>query len=114
VDRTHLAVRRRLDHGARLDHQHLAVDQTGSNRVSSTREDAGVGLSRHGHPLGGRVLVETFEVSEPDGFELIESDADGLGLPCGATNRPEATPFQLETHATRNDRARHAGESICS
>jgi hypothetical protein len=106
-------MRRLLDYGARLDHQHLALDQADGDGVSRTREDAGVGLSRHGHPLGGRVLIETFEVGEPDGLELIESDADGLGFPYGASNRPEATPLQLVAHATRNDWARHA-ESICS
>jgi hypothetical protein len=102
-------VRRFLDHRPRLDHQHPALDQAGGDGVSSTGEDTGVGLPRHGHPLGGRVLIETFEVGEPHGLELIESDADGLGFPYGASNRPEATPLQLVAHATRNDWARHCG-----
>lgn len=114
MDRTGLAVRRLLDHGSRLDHQHLALDKAGGDGVSSTREDTGVGLSRHGHPLGSGVLIETFEVGEADGLELVESDADCLGLPYGASNRPEATPIQLVADATRNDRTRHALESICS
>jgi hypothetical protein len=108
VDRTGLVVRRLLDYRPRLDHQHLALDQAGGDGVSSAREDTGVGLSRHGHPLGGSVLIETFEVGEPDGLELIESDTDGRGFPYGASNRPEATPFQLVANTTRNNRARHA------
>jgi len=112
VDRADLAVRRFLHHRTRLDHQHPALDQAGGDGVSITSEDTGVGLSRHGHPLGGSVLIKTFEVGEPDGLELIESDTGGLGLPYGASNRPEATPLQLETYATWNDRARHAGEHM--
>jgi hypothetical protein len=112
VDRTGLVVRRLLDHGSRLDHQHLALHQAGGDGVSSTREDTGVGLSRHGHPLGGSVLIETFEVGEPDGLELIDPDTDGLGFPCGASNGPEAAPLQLAANATWNDRARHVCEHM--
>jgi hypothetical protein len=101
-----------LDHRAGLHHQHLALDQAGGDGVSSTREDTGVGLSGDGHPLGGRVLIETFEVGKPDGLEFIESDTDGLGFPHRAANRPKAPPLQLVVNATWNDWARHVGEHM--
>jgi hypothetical protein len=107
VDRARLAVRRLFDHGACLDHQHLALDQASGDGVSSTREDTGVGLPRHRHPLGGSVLIETFEVGKPDGLEFVETDTDRLGLPNGAPNRPKAPRLQLAVNATWNDRARH-------
>ena len=108
VDRTSLVVRRLLDDRPRLDHQHLPIYQAGGDGMSSAREDTGVGLSRDGHPFGGSVLIETFEVGEADGLELIESDTDGLGFPCGAADWPEATPLQLVANAAWDDRARHA------
>jgi hypothetical protein len=93
VDRAGLVVVRVLDHRAGFHHQHLAIDQADGDGVSGTREDTGVGLSGHGHSLGGRVLIQTFEVGEPDGLEFIESDTDGLGLQGGTPNRPKAPPF---------------------
>ena len=114
MDRTGLVETRLLDHGSRLDHQQLPLDQAGGDGTSSTREDARVGLSRYGHLLGGRLLIETLEVGEPDGLEFIEADTDGVGFPCGASNRPEAISFQRRANVTWNDGARHVRESICS
>ncbi len=114
VDRACLSVRRLFDHGARLDHQHPAFHQAGGDGVPSSRKDAGVGLSRHGHPLGGSVLVETFQVGETDGLEFIAADGDRRAPVRGGPDRPEATGCQLLTDATGDDRAGHGVESICS
>ena len=103
-----------LDHGPRSDHERPALDQARGDDVPAPREDAGVGLPRHPHPLRGRILVQPFHVGQTDGFQLIQADRHRPDPACRAPDRPETAARRFRAHATRHDGAGHVVTSICS
>ena len=114
VDRTFGRGRCFRDHRTRPDDQHLAFDQEGGDGVASPQEDTRIGLSRHPHPFGRRILIEALQVRETDRFELVQADGNRVGLARRSADRTEAPSIQLAADATGHHGSGHAIKSICS
>lgn len=114
MDRTFGRRRRLLDYRTRFDNQHPAINQARGDRMSSPREDPGIGLSRHSHAFGRGVLIEPGQVRETNCLEFVQADGDRVTLAREASDRSEAPTLQLAADAARENRAGHAVQSICS
>jgi hypothetical protein len=107
---------RRLAHDdrARFDDEHPALNQGPSHGRSCPREDAGIRLPRHPHPLGRRILVEALEVGETHRLEFVHANRNRAGLARGAPDRTKAATEYLAADVTRDDGPGHTITSICS
>ena len=107
---------RRLAHDDRagFDDEHPALNQSPGHRQLCAREDAGIGLARHAHPFGRRILVEALEIGETHRLEFVHANRNRVGLAGGAPDRPKAATEHLAADATRDDGPGHTIKSICS
>jgi hypothetical protein len=96
-----------FDHRSRLDQEHPAIDETRGHGVPGAREDARVGLARHPHALGCRILVEPLEIAKADGLEFVEADHHRVGPARGPADGTKAPARQAAADTTGDQRTRH-------
>jgi hypothetical protein len=96
-----------FDHRPRSDHQHPGFEEAGSHGVPGSRENPRVGLPRHPHALGRRILVEPLEVGETDGLEFVQANRHGVGLARGLSDGAEAPAFHVAADAAEDHGTRH-------
>jgi hypothetical protein len=89
------------------NHQHPLLDQRPRDRRTGAGEDAGKGRPGNTHPLGGGLLVKTFEVSQPKGLELVEPQRLDLEFANPSADRLERPPPSSATDSPELFRSCH-------
>jgi hypothetical protein len=96
-----------FDHRPRPDQEHPGFEEAGGYGVPGSCENPRVGLPRHPHALGRRVLVEPLEVGETDGLEFVEANRHRVGFARRLSDGAEAPAFDVAADATEDNGTRH-------
>lgn len=113
VNRALVGLELHLDVRAGFDHERCALREACCHRAPGARQDPGESLPGYAHLLSGRVLVESFEIGQPDCLELVSAEMPDRAVAGRSSDWPEAPDGRLAADSAGDGRPRHAVMSIC-
>ena len=98
------------------DQQQSFLDQSSGHGQPGAGEDAGERRSRNSHPLGCGFLIQTLEIGQAKGLELVDPQCFHAELAHPPTDRLETPPFADATDFPELFRSSHKTPitNICS